>query len=305
MRSLFLAVLFALIGFVSAPAFASSEAPTAVDLSQEPSVPEVLRPTTSASQRYAFTISASNARMQLRINDIPVMFKIFRQNETVDIAFNEWLKRGLNVVDLQVERFSENDPYQVKFSVYFQSPTQVVSGERRILFSSPEQVALPMRQPIGIRASSVPNMRIWQTEKIDFSPEEKDRLVDSLNSMRRRMMDALSKSDNAFLATYDKPIRDEIEKSYGRVPGGEQDTLNRRMEIADKLRKLVNARVEASPELKVDELSFEVIGEGRLVRITRLDGAPVIRVSRGDLVFTISKPIYGTVGGLWDIMRND
>ncbi len=304
-RSIALSVLAVLISLGASPAFASSDVPTAVDLTQEPSVSETLRTTTSDSQRYAFTLKASNARMQLRINDIPIMFKVFRNSESIDISFNEWLKRGLNVVDVQIERFSEQEPYDVSFSVYFQSPTQVVSGERRVLFATPEQVSLPLRQPIGIRASSVPSMRIWQTERITFTPEEKDRLIDTINSMRRRMIDALSKSDNAFLATYDKSIRDEVEKAYGRIAGGEQETMKQRMELAERMRKLVNASVQASPELTSDDLNFEVIAEGKLVRVTRLDGGPVIKVTRGDMTFTIAKPIYGTVGGLWDIMRND
>jgi len=300
------AVLFALVGFAT-PAYASGnvEPPTAVDLTQEPAAADINRALNSESQRYAFSIKASNVRLQLRVNDVPVMFKIFRNAESLDVSFNEWMKRGLNKLEVQMERFSEQQPYEVSYSVYFQSPTQVVTGERRVLFSTPDQVSLPHRQPVGIRAPSAPVMRIWQTEKIHFTVEERDRLIDSLNSLRARMIDALKKGDNAFLATFDKPIRDEIDKAYGRIPPGEQDTMKRRLEIADRLRKMVNAQVVASPELRVDDLNFDVIADGALVRITRIDGDPVIKVSRDDMSYAVTRPIYGTVGGLWDIMRND
>lgn len=304
------AVLFVLAVFlavIAAPVYASgtAEPPTAVDLTQEPAAPDANRAVNSESQRYAFNIKAANVRLQLRVNDVPVMFKIFRNPESLDISFNEWMKRGLNKLEVQMERFSEQQPYEVSYSVYFQSPTQVVSGERRVLFSTPDQVSLPHRQPIGIRAPSVPVMRIWQTEKVHFTVEERDRLIDSLNSLRARLIDALRKGDNAFLATFDKPIRDEIEKAYGRIPAGEQETMKRRLDIADRLRKMVNAQAEASPELKIDDLNFDVIAEGTLVRVTRIDGDPVIKVSRGDLTYSVARPIYGTVGGLWDIMRSD
>lgn len=288
-----------------ASASGNPEVPTAVDLSQEPTAPDAaLRADTADSQRYAFEIKASNARLQLKVNGIPVVFKIFRHDDTLDVSFNEWLKKGLNVIDVQMERFSDGQPYSAKYSLYFQSPTQVVTGERTVLFSSPESISFPHRQPIGIRAQSIPSMLIWQTERIELMPDEKDRLVDSINSLRSRIMDALSKGDNAYLATFDKPIRDEIDKAYGRIPEGEDQTMKRRIDIAERLRKMTNASLVASPELKVDDLSFELIGDGYLVRVTRLDGSPVIKVSRGDLSFSVVKPIYGTVGGLWDMLRN-
>lgn len=302
----FVSFLLLVLTLSVTPAFAADDGslPSAVDLSQEPTASDVPIGNTADSQRYALRVTASNARLQLRVNDVPVGFKIFRNSETVDITFNEWLKRGLNVVEVQMERFSEQQQYTANYSVYFQSPTQIVSGERRMLYESPEQSTLPLRQLVGLRVQSIPELRIWEAEKVDMVPEEKKRLVDAINGLRSRLVDALAHGDNAFLATYDKSIRDEIDKAYGRIPQGEQDTMKRRTEIARQLRGMVNANVVLSPELKVDDLNFELIGEGHLVRVTRLDSNPVIKVSRGNLTFTISKPVYGTVGGLWDMLAN-
>lgn len=300
-------LLFSFFALPIAPVFASgnADAPTAVDLSQEPTAPESVKANTVDAQRYAFEITATNARLQLKVNGVPVIFKIFRNNEKMDISFNEWLKKGLNIIQVEIEKFSEQQPFNIAYSVYFQSPTQVVTGDRRVLFSSPEAINLPHRQPIGIRAQSIPDMMVWQTEKIELLPEERDRLVVSINSFRTRLIDALSRGDNAYLATFDKPIRDEIDKAYGRIPEGEDATMKRRLAIAEQLRKMTNASLVASPELKADDLSFELIADGYLVRVTRLDGGPVVKVSRGDINFSISKPIYGTLGGLWDMLRNN
>lgn len=304
MKRLCVALAAALTLFMSLPTSAADvEAPTVVDLAQEPQAPDSGRFSTQDSQRYALHIKATNARLQLRVNDVPVVFKIFRNDDVLDIAYNEWLKRGLNVVELQIERFSDGHQYNVEYQVYFQSPTQIVTGSKTVLLASPEMLALPMRQPIGIRAQSIPQLRIWQAEVTPMTPEERQKLVDNINSLRTRLIEAMAKGDNAFLASYDKPMRAEVDRAYGRLPESETETLTRRGEIASQLRKMLNASVNASPELKVDDLQFDLLAGGQLVRVTRNDGAPAIAVSRGDLKVSLEKPIYGSIGGLWELLR--
>lgn len=304
MKKICVALVAALVSLASSAVSAADvQAPTVVDLSQEPQAPDSSRMSVQDSQRYALHVKATNARLQLRVNDVPVVFKIFRDGDVLEVSYNEWLKRGLNVLELQIERFSDGQPYNVEYQVYFQSPTQIVTGNKTVLLSSPEMLALPMRQPIGIRAQSVPQLRIWQSEVTAMTPEEKQKLVDNINSLRTRLLEAMAKGDNAFLASYDKPMRAEVDRAYGRLPESETETLKRRGEIAGQLRKMLNANVNASPELKPDDLQFDLLAGGQLVRITRNDGSPTIAVSRGDLKVSIEKPIYGNIGGLWELLR--
>jgi hypothetical protein len=76
----------------------------------------------TVQQRYAIEIEASNTRLQVRVNDVPVAFKVFRDRQTIDVAFNEWIKAGTNTIDVQMDRFDGVKPYTAKFNVYFQSP---------------------------------------------------------------------------------------------------------------------------------------------------------------------------------------
>lgn len=281
---------------------APSNAPSIVDLGVEPGLKEGMLATRD-NQRYAVQVRARNARLFVRVNDIPIFFRLFRGPETVDLQFNEWLKRGLNVVQISAEKFDDATPSALSYNVYYQSPSQLVTGEKFVLFTSPAEVSLPIRQPIGFRAQTVPLLRIWQSDPLDFSREEQSRLVEMINGFRVRLIEALSKADNAFLATYDKLLRDEIAKAYGRAPETDQDVMTRRREIASALKAEINADMQTTPILKSSELDFESVGNGRLVRVARLDGRPLIEVTRGTLRFVIDKPIYGRVGGVWEMLR--
>lgn len=255
------------------------------------------------AQRFNFSITASNARLQLRVNDVPVLFKIFRNEETVDVTYNEWLKPGLNVVDLNVQKFSESQPYLLKYEIYFQSAAQMVTGEKTVLVTSPEDLTLPLRQPFGVRTMSIPRLRLWQGDMVSLDAEEKTRLITAANDFRTKMIDALTKGDNAFLASYDRLIRDDIERAYGRIPETNAKTVERRTKIAESFSKMVNASVEASSELKMEDVDFELVGGGQLVRILRKDGSPVFRFGRGELQYVIDRPLYASMSGLWELIR--
>ncbi len=287
------------IAFAEAP---PSGAPNVINLNEEPGLKEGMLATRD-NQRYAVQVRARNARLFVRVNDIPIFFRLFRGAETVDIQFNEWLKRGLNIVQISAEKFDDATASSLNYNVYYQSPSQLVTGEKFVLFSSPAEVSLPIRQPIGFRAQTVPVLRIWQSDALDFSREEQARLVETINGFRVRLIEAVGKADNAFLATYDKLLRDEIARAYGRAPEGDQDVMNRRRDIAQTLKNEINAELQSTPILKSSELDFESVGNGRLVRVARLDGRPLIEVTRGTLRFVIDKPIYGRIGGVWEMLR--
>jgi hypothetical protein len=293
-----------LISSTALPTYASSGGPTVVDLSQEPQAAEDSADNVSEdTQRYGLFMKGDNVRAEIRINDVPVFFKILRNDEAFDTTFNEWIKRGLNVIDIKMERFDDKRPYNVNYSIYYQSPTQIVNGDRTMLAQSREEVLLPLRQPIGIRTQSVPALRIWQSESVELTEEEKQRLTETINSLRSRMIDALVKSDNTFLATYEKPLRDQVDIAYGRIPEGDDEILERRKELVAQFEKLFNAAVVPSPELVPADLTFEPVGDNKLVRVTRTSGLPLIEVKRGDLVFKVERPIYGSIGGIWERMR--
>lgn len=298
-------LLLALLAFpLAAAASGSSSGPSVVDLSQEPKGPEATAETNiEDTQRYGLWIKGNNVRAEIRVNDVPVFFKILRNDEVFDYTFNEWVKRGLNVVDIKLERFDDKRPYTVNFNLYFQSPTQIVNNDRTILFSSREDVLLPMRQPVGIRTQSVPALRIWQSEEVVLNDEEKQRLTETINGLRNRLIDALVKSDNTYLATFEKPLRDQVDIAYGRIPEGDAETLERRKVLVAQFEKLLNASVGSSQELVPSDINFELVGDGKLVRASRNDGSPLIEVRRGDLIYKIERPIYGSIGGIWERMR--
>jgi hypothetical protein len=306
MRQSFLQVMLvagALLTGGACPAVAT-DAPTAVDLSQEPTgeIHQQVR-VVDTQQRYALWVQASNTRVTVRVNDIPVAYRILRNNELFDISFNEWLKRDLNVVDINMERFNNDEPYDLRYQVYYQSPIQVVNGEKLVLYNSPDEVSLPLRQPVGIRVSTIPALRIWQADEVTMNAEEQQRLLETINGFRNRLSDAVLKADNAFLASYDKASRNEVARAYGRNSENNEETLKRRRELVVALSKLVNAPFSATPLLKIDDITFEPIADGHLIMVSRNDGSPLIQVKRGDLIYTIDRPIFGNVGGVWELLR--
>lgn len=296
-------IVLAVLAMMSpAPALAT-DAPTAVDLSQEPTGEAPQEVKVESAQRYAIWVRATNARFTLRVNDIPVAYKILRNDEVFDVSFNEWLKRGLNVVEINMERFNKDDAYDVRYQVYYQSPIQVVNGEKLVLYNSPDEVNLPLRQPVGVRTNTIPVLRIWQTDSVNLTGEEQQRLLETMNGLRTRLSDAMLMADNAFLASFDKASRSEIDRAYGRLPMSEEQILTRRRDLAAKLGTMANAQFEASPVLTLSALVFEPIGNEHLVMVSRIDGSPVIQVKRGDLVYTLDKPIFGSIGGVWELLR--
>lgn len=282
----------------------ATDAPTSVDLSQEPTgkARQEVR-VVDTQQRYAIWVRASNTRITIRVNDIPVAYKILRNNELFDVSFNEWLKRDLNVIDINMERFNNEEPYDLRYQVYYQSPIQVVNGEKLVLYNSPDEVSLPLRQPVGIRINTIPALRIWQADEVTMNAEEQQRLLETINGFRSRLSDALVKADNAFLASYDKAARNEVARAYGRNSESDEETLKRRRELALTLSKLVNAPFSVTPILRIEDVTFELIADGHLVMISRSDGAPLIQAKRGDLVYTIDKPIFGNIAGVWEFLR--
>ncbi len=305
-KSLFAVVALFLGVLASAPVCAEDsstlEAPSSVNLSDEPPPPEQII-NTQDNQRFAIKLKGKNTRVFVRVNDIPVLFKILREDQEFDIAFNEWIKQGLNIVNVSAEPFDDHAASKLNYRIYYQSPSQIVSKESLTLFESPPEVNLPIRQSAGFRAKTVPDLRVWEAESVRFTPNEQSRLLDMLNGFRSRIIEAVGKADNAYLATYDKMLRDEVNVAYGRRPESKDDIIARRREIAMAFRKDVNAGLVASPVLQSSELDFEAVGNGKLVRISRLDGQPLIEVKRGTLTFSVDKPIYGRIGGVWEMLR--
>lgn len=301
--TLTVAIIALLIGFASPVGATQIQAPSSVDLTQEPDAQPQQEIKAQDSQRYAIWVRATNTRVTLRVNDIPVAYKIFRDNELFDISFNEWLKRGLNIIDINVERFNSNEPYDLRCQVYYQSPIQVVNGEKLVLYSSPDEVNLPLRQPVGVRINAFPALRIWQAEEVALTGEEQQRLLDTINGLRNRLVDAVVKADNAFLASYDKAPRGEVSRAYGRLPESETETLRHRGEIAAQLAKLINVPFHATPVLRIEDISLQAVAGNHLVMVSRNDGSPLIQVSRGDLTYTLNKPIFGSIGGIWEMLR--
>jgi|GEM_PF-962190 len=289
---------------LSGPACAADNTPTVVDLNQEPQAP-VVKATGNLEdqQRYGLSFKGSNVRAEVRVNDMPVFFKILRNNEEVTTTYNEWVQRGLNVVRISLERFDDKKPYDVSFSVFYQSPTQIVTDERSVLYTSREDILLPLRQDVGVRAPNMPQLRVWQAESVNLDDEEKGRLLEAINSLRLRLREAMVKGDNTYLATFEKPLRDQVDMAYGRPVESAADILERRKKLLEQFSSLVNAPVDVTPELKMTDLVFDQYAEGRLVRVSRTDGTPLIQAKRGPVEFSIDRPVYGSLGGIWERLR--
>ena len=299
-RILALAVAF----IVSGQALAADNAPTVVDLNQEPQAQmSKAIGNLEDQQRYGISFKGSNVRAEVRVNDMPVFFKILRNDEEVTTTYNEWVKRGLNVVRISLERFDDKKPYSVSFNVFYQSPTQIVTDERTVLYSSRDDVLLPLRQDVGVRAPNVPQLRVWQAEDVTFDDDEKARLLEAINSLRTRLRDAMAKGDNTYLATFDKPLRDQIATAYGRPFESASDILERRKKLLEQFSSLINAPVDLTPELKMSDLVFDQYAQGRLIRVSRTDGTPLIQAKRGPVEYTIDRPVYGSLGGIWERLR--
>lgn len=255
------------------------------------------------SQRYAIHITGDNVRFRLSVNGIPLFSRIMSTGQVLDETFNEYMKVGVNTVEIQLERFSSAMPTTAKYEVYFQSPSQVVTGEKTFLYSSPDTIPMPLRHPLGVRVKTIPPLRIWKAERLTLLPAEQARLLQAINGLRTRFIEALERNDNAYLATHDKPIRDEINIAYGRVPETPDDIIALRKKIAKSLSELVNVPVESTPVLTTDDLIFTPVADNRLMQITRVDGGPVMHIKRGPVEITIQSPLYGLVAGVWERVR--
>lgn len=253
--------------------------------------------------RYGLSIKGDNIRVELRVNDISVLFKILRNGEELDHTFNEWLRKGDNFVELRVDRFNEKQPYKVKFDFYFQSPTQITNDTRRSLFASPEEMLLPWRQNLKIRVKTMPMLRLWQTEDFKLDDENKQFLLDAVNLLRSDMLIALTEANNNYLATYEKPIRDQINLAYGRLPESDKEIMASRKSIAEAFAALVNEKPKVSEPLTMEILSFDQVADRKMVRVSRKDGFPLITGSVGKLSYIVDRPIYGLIGGVWERLR--
>jgi hypothetical protein len=253
--------------------------------------------------RYGLNIRGDNIRVELRVNDISVLFRILRNGEELDYTFNEWLRKGANYIELRVDRFNERQPYKVKFNFFFQSPTQVTSDVRQTLYVSPEEMLLPWRQNLKITLKTMPSIRLWQTEDYKLDDENKLLLIDAINLMRSDMLTALSEANNGYLATYEKPIRDQINLAYGRLPESDKEIMDLRKQIADKFAALLNERPHITEPVALDQLIFEQVADRKLVRVSRKDGSPLISAGIGDLEYAINRPIFGLIGGVWERLR--
>jgi hypothetical protein len=253
--------------------------------------------------RYGLSIRGDNIRVELRVNDISVLFKILRGGEELDHTFNEWMKKGDNFVELRVDRFNEKQPYKVKFDFYFQSPTQITNDTRRSLFASPEEMLLPWRQNLKIKVKTMPMLRLWQTEDFKLDDENKQFLLDAVNLLRSDMLIAMTEANNNYLATYEKPIRDQINLAYGRLPESDKEIMASRKAIADSFAALINEKPKISEPLTPEGLNFEPVADRKMVRVSRKDGFPLISASIGTLQYTIDRPIYGLIGGVWERLR--
>lgn len=295
-------VLLLVLAFMPAGAFAQQT--IKVDPTAKPATapePEA-KQTEDIINRYGFHMKGSNTRVQVVINGVPLILKSLFDEGEMDVSFNEWIKIGQNVLEVRLERLDAYKPYRVEYETYYQSPTQIISGERQILMKNAPEVSLPLRQAIGIRIQTAPRLRIWRTEKVGLT-EERAGVIKAVNAMRDNIVKALEKGDTGFLATYDRDVRDEKERAYGRPLLTADEVQEKRIGIAKKLAKLSSVPVEATPEIKPEEVDMELIGNGYLVRITRKDRLPLIKITRGELEYALERPIFGLIGGLWTWLR--
>jgi len=292
-----------LLGFVAFAPQAMAQQTIKIDPTTKPEPEPVEEIDRDLLNRYGFSIRAQNARALVTINGIPLLLKSMITESTEDITFNEWVKRGLNVVEIRIERLDSFRPYKFEYQVYYQSPSQVINGERLVLAQSKPDTALPLRQSIGMQVQTIPLMRVWDAEAITMNNEDRASLIGMINQQRHDLSEAFNKQDSLTLATYKNDIIDEVERAYGRPLLSNQDIANRRKAIAEKLATSVNSLLEVSPIAKTDDLDIDVIANGTLVRIVRKDRTPVLRIKRGDVEVVIDRPIYGIIGGAWKWLR--
>ncbi len=253
--------------------------------------------------RYGLQVKGDNIRVELRVNDVTVLSRILRNGQTVDHTFNEWLRRGRNLVELRIEYFNSKKPFLAGFGVYFQSPTQVANNERTELVANPQSFVLPFRQTINLGVKTIPSLKLWQTDTVALDEQNRRLITSALNELRSRLMRALSESDNYYLATFEKPLRDQVNLAYGRIPESDKDILKAREVLLHKFNKQVNEKVDASMELASEILDFELIGNRQLVRVSRKDGYPLIKVRLGEIEYEVEKAIYGVIAGVWERLR--
>jgi hypothetical protein len=248
--------------------------------------------------RYAFTISAENVRITLVLNGVPLFFRSILKKEDIDFTFNEWVKRGSNRIEVRLEKLDVMKQYSIRYGIYYQSPSQLVSGIRTMVYTSTPSMSLPLRQTITIDAYSVPEMLPWAGSEIILDDVVKSQIVSKINEFRANLHDAFKRGDNQFLATYNRMIEDDLAKAYGQPAQNEAKVLLKRRDIAKLLTEAVTLPIVTSDEVAVDDLDFEHLADKLLVRVSRKDQKPLIEVKQGKMKATIDRPYYAIVAGI-------
>jgi hypothetical protein len=248
--------------------------------------------------RYAFYISADNVRITLVLNGVPLFFRSVVKPEEIDFTFNEWVRRGANRVEVRLEKLDSFKPYSIQYGIYYQSPSQLVSGIRTMVYASTPSMSLPLRQTITIDASSVPELLPWAGTEITLDEVVRSEIVSKINELRSSIYDAFKRGDNQFIATYNRMIEDDLAKAYGQPVQNEAKILTRRREVAALLTEAVTLPVVASEEVTLADLDFELLAEKHLVRISRKNQKPLIDISQGKMRVQIEKPYYAILSGI-------
>ena len=253
--------------------------------------------------RYAFSFTGANVLLELRVNDIPVVTRTFLAQESMNISYNEWLKEGENTIIVKATRAEPKKPYGLTYQFYYQSPTQLPTGERLNLYTSAQKIFVPHAQEVKVLAKTVPLLRLWEAEPVELVAEEKESLIATINRSREELIAAFRAGDNAYIASFDSSIKNDVDAAYGRVTTTAASIIEQRKIIARQFARLVNEPVVASSELSSANIELQQVGDGHLVKATRIDKTPLLSIRRGEVSVVIDYGLYGQVGGMWQRLR--
>lgn len=251
---------------------------------------------------YYTKIEITNVTADIRVNDFPVAKHSDASGFEVEESINNLLVQGENSLSISLAPLNDAETIvgTVKVVVYLHDNTSDFPKEkqRHIDFTYPSE-AFPapqanLNQKLVFELSDIPTLKLWNnTEKVTaLTAADKSDILKIVNELEQSILTGAI--DRAIALQDFKLTDDALAEGKSKAQIAEAVSFNYNW-IAEQ-------KPVAAEKLTPENISFELVANGRAVYVSKKSGSEAIELESEELGFELPTFVAKTAAG-WQIVR--
>jgi ankyrin repeat protein len=221
--------------------------------------------------RYGIQFDYDNIKTKICINDVVVIENMSTNSSSTGVILNPFMKKGKNKIDILIEACDSDKKADFSLNVFEQD---LNTRESNDIFYMDSEESMPFKHTFEFENDDFPELMKWSAEKI---AEIDQNITDETTKLINETIKAYYNKDLDFLTSAFNVQVHDGSSSLGFSPEEAMEDLIGSINSfeGDK---------ESIPVVLSDDLKIELIGDNKILNVTRKDSNDVVDAEN----FTIS-----------------